>query len=295
MQKNTVIGGFNDLTITKKTDIGLYLDSGAGEILLPAKYVPDGAKPGGTIRVFVYRDSEDRLIATTLSPAAVVGECAWLKVVSLSRAGAFLDWGIQKDLLVPYSEQSAKMEVGKKYVVRIFLDEHTQRIAASTRIGRFMEKEHTGLSEGESVSILVYRFTDYGIKVIINNRWFGLLYENEVFEKLHIGDRVGGYIRRMRPDGKIDVALGKTGIEGIEEAKAGILKALKENRGFLPIGDFSAPAQIRDLLHMSKKTFKKAVGGLYKNELIEIKEDGLKLRRADKAKMVHLFKFEDKT
>jgi len=291
MQAHVELGRFSELPIKEDTAAGVYLDSDAGNILLPRKYVPEGAMAGDIIRVFVYRDSDDRLVATTLKPAAIVGECAWLKVVALSRAGAFLDWGIQKDLLVPYSEQSVKMEVGQKYIVRIFLDERTQRIAATTKIGKFMEKDNTGLREAESVSLLIYRFTDYGIKVIINDRWFGLLYENEVFEKLHIGDKVMGYIRKIRPDGKIDLALGKTGMEGIEEAKAVILKALKEHRGFLPMGDFSAPEHIRENLHMSKKTFKKAVGGLYKNELIEIKEDGIRLKRVDKVKMVHRFKF----
>ncbi|MBF0559290.1 MAG: GntR family transcriptional regulator [Nitrospirae bacterium] len=291
MQAHLEIGKFNDLTVKKETAIGVYLDSDAGDILLPRKYVPGGAGVGDVVNVFVYCDSEDRLVATTLKPAALVGECAWLKVVALSRAGAFLDWGIQKDLLVPYSEQSVKMEVGNKYIVRIFLDERTQRIAATTKIGRFMEKENTGLREGESASLLIYRFTDYGIKVIINNRCFGLLYENEVFEKLHVGDKVEGHIRRIRPDGKIDVVLGKTGTEGIEDAKVAIMRALKEHRGFLPMGDFSAPEHIREMLHMSKKTFKKAVGGLYKNELIEIKEDGIKLKKVDKAKMVQNFKF----
>ncbi|MBF0506015.1 MAG: GntR family transcriptional regulator [Nitrospirae bacterium] len=289
MQSHLEIGKFNELEIVRETPIGLYLDSDAGEILLPRQYVPQGASAGSNVRVFVYKDSEDRLIATTLIPAAVVGEFAYLKVVAISRAGAFLDWGIQKDLLVPYSEQSGKMEVGKKYIVRIFLDERTQRIAATAKIGKFIEEGNTGLRKGQNVSILVYRFTEYGIKVIINDRYFGMLYENEIFDKLHIGDKAEGFVNRIRPDGKIDVMLGKPA--DIAEAKAVILKALKEHRGFLPLGDHSDPGDIREMLRMSKKTFKKAVGGLYKDEMIEIREDGIKLRRMDKAKMVHLFKF----
>ena len=291
MQTHLEIGRFNQLKIKKDTTIGVYLDSEAGEILMPRKYVPLEAGAGDSIRVFVYRDSEDRLIATTLTPAAVVGEFACLKVVAISRAGAFLDWGIQKDLLVPYSEQSGKMEVGGKYIVRIFLDERTQRITATTKISRFIEKENVDLHEGENVAVLVYRVTDLGIKVIVNNRYFGMLYKNEVFEKLHIGDKAEGYVKRIRQDGKIDVMLGKAGPADIEEAKAVIITALKGHKGFLPLGDHSAPEHIREIVHMSKKTFKKAVGGLYKKELIEIKEDGIKLKRVDKAKMIHLFKF----
>ncbi len=291
MHAHLEIGRFNELKIKKVTNIGVYLDSDAGEILLPRKYVPPEAGAGDSMRVFVYRDSEDRLVATTLTPAAVVGEFAWLKAVAISRAGAFLDWGIQKDLLVPYSEQSEKMEAGKKYIVRIFLDERTQRITASAKIGKFIERENIDLREGDDVAFLVYKFTDFGIKVIIDNRYFGMLYKNEVFEKLNIGDKAEGYVKRIRPDGKVDLMLGKAGPVDIEEAKAVIVKALKEHRGFLPLGDHSAPEHIREMVQMSKKTFKKAVGGLYKNGLIEIKEDGIKMKRVDKAKMVHLFKF----
>ncbi len=291
MQTHLEIGRFNELKIIKETTIGVYLDSDAGEILMPRKYVPQGVHVGDSMRVFVYRDSEERLIATTLTPAAVVGEFVCLKVVAISRAGAFLDWGVPKDLLVPYSEQSVKMEVGAKYIVRIFLDERTQRITATTKISRFIEKENVDLNEGENVALLVYRIADLGIKVIVNNRYFGMLYKNEVFEKLHIGDKAEGYVKRIRPDGKIDVMLGKAGPADIEEAKVVIIKTLKEHKGFLPLGDHSAPEHIREIMHMSKKTFKKAVGGLYKKELIEIKEDGIKLKRVDKARTIHLFKF----
>jgi len=291
MQTHLEIGRFNELKIKKETTIGVYLDSDAGEVLMPRKYVPQEARAGDSIRVFVYRDSEDRLIATTLIPSAVVGEFAYLKVVAISRAGAFLDWGVQKDLLVPYSEQAGKMEVGGKYIVRIFLDERTQRITATTRISRYIEKTNVDLCEGENVALLAYRIADLGIKVIVNNRYFGMLYKNEVFEKLHIGDKAEGYVKRIRPDGKIDVMLGTAGPADIEQAKVVVLKALKEHKGFLPLGDHSAPEHIREIVHMSKKTFKKAVGGLYKKELIEIKEDGIKLKRVDKAKTLHLFKF----
>lgn len=184
------------------------------------------------------------------------------------------------------------MEVGGKYIVRIFLDDRTQRITATAKIGRFIENENVDLHEGENVSVLVYRMTDLGIKVIVNNLYFGMLYKNEVFEKLHIGDKAEAYVKRIRTDGKIDLMLGKAGPADIEEAKIAILQALKEHKGFLQLGDNSAPEHIREILHMSKKTFKKAVGGLYKKELIEIKEDGIKLKRVDKAKTVHLFKFQ---
>jgi len=290
MNSHLEMGKFNELEIVRETENGVYLDSDAGEILLPRKYVPANAVRGVKVQVFVYADSEDRPVATTLKPAAVVGEFAWLKVVAITRVGAFLDWGLPKDLLVPHGEQSGKMEVGKKYIVRIFLDDRTRRIAATTKIGRFLEKDTSALREREEVSLLVYLITDYGIKVIVNNRYLGMLYENEVFEKLHTGDRAEGFINRIRPDGKLDIMLGKPGPADLEEAKAVILKSLKEHRGFLPLGDDSEPAQIREMVHMSKKIFKRAIGNLYKNGQIEMKEDGIKLIR-NKAKMIHLFKF----
>jgi predicted RNA-binding protein (virulence factor B family) len=285
------IGNYNELKIRKEVEFGVYLDSDAGDILLPKKHVPKGARQGDAVRVFLYKDSEGRLIATTLTPKATVGEFAYLKVVAVTRAGAFLDWGIEKDLLVPYSEQREKVEVGKRYIVRVFFDEARGTIAASTKIGRFIENEHIELEEGQAVELLVYSFTDLGIKVIVENKYFGMLYRREVFQELSIGDRIKGVVKRIRDDGKIDVMLRKGGMEDVEDAKAEIVLALKEHNRFLPLTDDSDPEVIRDALHMSKKLFKKAVGGLYKDGLIELKRDGILLKRPDKAKILHRFKF----
>ncbi|MBI3592305.1 MAG: GntR family transcriptional regulator [Nitrospirae bacterium] len=285
------IGKFNRLKVKKEVDFGVYLDSDAGEILLPKRYVPKGTRIGDELDVFVYKDSEDRTIATTLTPKAVVGDFAYLRVKDVNRNGAFLDWGIEKDLLVPYSEQSKKMEAGGKYIVRVFLDERTGRITATTKINRFIEKEDILVCEGEDVDLLVYQFTDLGIKVIINNRYFGVLYRNEVYQKLNIGDRIKGFIKKIREDRKIDVSIKRTGPEDIEASMKLILKELKDRRGFLPLGDNSPPGLIREMLRMSKRTFKKAIGGLYKEGVIELKEDGIKLKRVDKTRIIHRFKF----
>ncbi|MCL4490352.1 MAG: S1-like domain-containing RNA-binding protein [Nitrospirae bacterium] len=286
------IGKYNQLTVKKKTDFGVYLDSEAGDILLPEKHVPGGTEIGDRLKVFIYRDSEDRIIATTLAPAATVGEFAYLKVKEVTKVGAFLEWGIEKDLLVPYSEQFKRMEAGKRYIVRIFLDEGTKRITATTKIMRFIERENIRLREGENVDLLVCQFTDMGIKVIINNSYWGMLYENEVYQKLNIGDKVKGFVKKIREDRKIDVILTGGGFEDIEVSKKTIIKKLKDSKGgFLPLGDNSAPELIREVLHMSKKTFKKAIGSLYKEGIIEIKYDGIKLKRVDKAKIIHKFKF----
>lgn len=286
------IGQYNQLTVKKETDFGVYLESGEGDILLPKKYVPKGTEIGDRLTVFVYKDSEDRIIATTLAPKATVGDFAYLKVKDTAKAGAFLDWGLEKDLLVPYSEQHRRMKAGEKYIVRIFLDEEKQRIAGTTKFNRFIEQEDIRLSEGESVDLLVYAFTDLGVKVIINNLYWGLLHKNEIYQELSIGEKIKGFVKRIREDKKIDVILTGGGFEDIEVSKKAVVKRLKEAKGgFLPLGDDSLPGLIRAELNMSKKTFKKAIGNLYKEGVIEIKHDGIKLKRVDKRKIVHKFKF----
>jgi hypothetical protein len=286
------IGRFNHLKVIKKTAFGIFLESDAGDILVPAKHVPEGTEPGDMLDVFVYTDSEDRIIATTQVPKALAGEFAFLRVKEVTPHGAFLDWGLDKDLLVPFSEQHTKMERGRNYLVKLFVHEETGRVTGSTKTEKFIEHENITLRGGEEVSILIIGLTGIGIRVIVNDRYFGLLYKNEVFQKLNIGDRVKGYVKRAREDGKIDVMLTKGGAESIEEAREAILQKLKESpKKFLPMGDSTSPEVIREILHMSKKAFKRAVGGLYKDELIELTTEGIRLKRVDKRKIVHKFKF----
>ncbi len=272
------IGKLNRLEVVKELDFGMYLDGGdLGEILLPRRYVPEGLKAGDTIEVFVFLDSEDRIIATTDRPYAFLGQFAQLKVVSTGTAGAFLDWGLQKDLLVPFREQKHKMEQGKSYVVFIYLDTKSSRIAASSRIERFLDKHPPGFKPGQEVSLLIYEQTDIGYKAVINNSHQGVLYKNEVFQPLAIGQTVKGYIKKVRDDSKIDLTLDKPGYEKIEDLSERILDELRRQGGFITVTDKSAPEIMYELFGMSKKTYKKAVGALYRKRLVTIEPDGIRL------------------
>ncbi|SHJ66239.1 CvfB family protein [Tepidibacter formicigenes] len=273
------LGDFNELKIVKERDFGLYLDSEVGEILLPNKYVPKEAKVGEVLNVFVYKDSEDRYIATTLTPKAKVGDIVCLEVRDVNKYGAFLDWGLEKDLLAPYREQSRKMIKNKKYIVKVCKDDVTNRIIASQKINKFIDNEDIKVSEGEEVDLLVYEFNDLGIKVIINNIHFGMLYKNEVYQKLKIGDKIKGRIKKIREDNKIDVTIRKKINKEIEEFKAKILEELNKNNGFLSLTDKSSPDDIKDRLEMSKSMFKKSIGGLYKEGLIDLTDEGIALKR----------------
>lgn len=268
------IGRYNNLKIVKTVDFGLYLDGEEeGEILLPKRYVPAGCKPGDTIEVFLYTDSEDRLIATTEKPIATVGEFAYLEVVATSGVGAFLDWGLPKDVLVPFIEQKRKMRVGEKYVVAIYLDEVTERIVASSRIKDFLSEEKPTYKEEEEVDLMVYEQTPLGFKVLINEEHTGILYRNEVFRPLHIGDKVKGYIKKMREDGKIDLILQKSGYGKVDAIEAKILEMMKKNGGSIPVTDKSPSEEIYKLFGVSKKTYKKAIGALYKKRMITLHKD----------------------
>lgn len=271
------IGKYNELTVKKETDFGLYLDYDTGEVLLPKKYIPEGTQIGDKINVFIYRDSEDRIIATTLTPKAQVGDFAYLRVVDTTKYGAFLDWGLEKHLLVPYREQKKKMEKGKSYVVKVLLDEVTERIVASGRIGKFLNNDQLALAEGEDVQLLVYDTSDLGFEVIINNQYDGLLYGNEVYEQLKVGDRLKGYIKKIREDNKIDVGLRRLSYEEVPLGKEKILELLEANGGFLPLYDKSEPEVIKEMLQMSKKSFKKSIGSLYKEGKIKLMENGIEL------------------
>ncbi|MGM0568268.1 MAG: CvfB family protein [Elusimicrobiota bacterium] len=274
------IGKYNYLPVVKEVDFGVYLDGESfGEILLPSRYVPKECSVGDILDVFLYKDSEDRIIATTEKPYAEVGEFAFLKVVDVTRVGAFMDWGLAKDLLVPFAEQKEKrMEKGKYYVVRIYLDEKSERIAASAKLSKFLDNEAAGYEKGEEVDLLIYAKTDMGYQAVINNSHTGLVYKTEVFSPLKIGQKTKGFIKKIREDGKIDLCLQKPGYGKIEGIAEKILEKLKEEGGFIPLSDKSNPEIIYRKFGISKKNYKKAVGALFKKRLITISSKGITLK-----------------
>ena len=274
------IGNYNELEVARAVEFGVYLNSEDGEILLPNKYVPENIKPGDMLRVFVYRDSEDRMIATTLEPKATVGEFAALEVKQVNDYGAFLDWGLEKDLFVPFHNQKDKMQPGRKYVVYIYLDDTSDRIVATAKLGKYFHNENIELQPGQKVDLLVAGFTEIGVKVIINNRYLGILYKNEVFQQLRLGDKTTGYIKQIRPDNKIDVSLQKTGYSEVEDAAEKILSVLQQSKSnTIPLTDKSSSEEISQWLGMSKKTFKKAIGNLYKNQQVTLEPDQIRLKK----------------
>jgi uncharacterized protein len=274
------LGQYATLEVVKTTDFGVYLDGGPfGEVLLPKRYVPEGTEPGHDVDIFLYCDSEDRVIATTEKPFAKVGDIAYLRATDLADHGAFMDWGLMKDLFVPKNEQSEPMEKDKYYFVKVLLDETTDRIYGSSKLPRFLQLQNDGEPAlGEEVKLMAWVQTDLGFKMIINDQYIGLLFKNEVFQSLNMGKILRGYIKTIREDGRMDVTLQKSGYGNyIDDTTDLILNKLKENNGFLPITDSSAPNEIYDILNMSKKTFKKAVGSLYKQRLIGLEEKGIRL------------------
>lgn len=273
------LGKYNTLKVVKKVDFGLYLDGGedVGEILLPSRYVPEGTRIGDEIEVFVYLDNEERLVATTQDPLAQVGDFAYLKCSWVNEYGAFLDWGLMKDLFCPFREQKKKMEIGEKYIVHVHLDEDSYRIMASAKVDKFLEKEPAPYSNGDKVKLLVWQKTELGFKVIIDNRYPGLVYDNQVFRYLTTGDRLEGFIEQVRADGKIDVSLQTTGRQHTEEFSDQLLFYLRNNGGRCFLHDKSPAEDIYERFHVSKKVFKKGVGDLYKKRLITITPDGLLL------------------
>jgi predicted RNA-binding protein (virulence factor B family) len=271
------VGQYNTLTVQRLTDFGLYLDDGAAGILLPKRFVPEGAKPGDELEVFIYHDGEDRLIATTQKPFATVGEIANLKVVNATPQGAFLDWGLMKDLFVPRSKQVSFMRVGAHYLVRLYIDEQTGRTAATEKIDQFLSNDLLTVKEKDIVHLTVYRRTDIGYVVIINHQHTGVIHHNEIYRNISAGDSFEGFIKTIRPGNKIDVAAGKPGRARVETETEKILRLLQENNGYLPYYDKSSPVEIYDVFGMSKKTFKMAIGGLYKQKKIELVSAGIKL------------------
>ena len=274
------IGKYNTLTILRDTKVGLFLGNGneAEDILLPNKYVPNQFEIGDELTVFVYLDYEERPVATTLEPYILLNEFALLRVNYVNQVGAFMDWGMEKDILVPFKEQARPMEKGKRYLVFLYMDEKTNRLVASSKTNQFLNNDHLTVEKGEEVDLIVSHITEIGINVVINEQHKGLVYKDEVYDDaIRTGDRMRGYIKTIRPDNKIDVSLQKLGFENIEPNAQKILDELKASRGFLRLHDNSHPEDIKTVLKMSKKTFKKAIGTLYKDKLIAIKEDGIYL------------------
>ncbi len=271
------IGVDNTLRIARTTKVGLFLTDGENDILLPNKYVPNEYEIDDEIVVFVYLDHEERPVATTLEPYIYLNEFALLKVNYMNDFGAYMDIGLEKDLFVPFKEQARPMQDGNRYIIYMYLDEKTNRLVGSSRLNQFLDLEEVTLETGEEVDLIVSHITDLGINVIINEKFKGLIYKNELFEDLRTGDRVIGYIKNVRPDGKIDVSRTKLGFDGVVSSADMILDELRSNSGFLGLSDSSHPEDIKTVLNMSKKTFKKAIGTLYKEKKIEIKDDGIYL------------------
>jgi predicted RNA-binding protein (virulence factor B family) len=278
-QKNGLkIGKYNHLVIESRSDFGLYLSSDAGRVLLPNKYVSDHLSIGDALDVFIYTDSEDRLVATTLRPAGIVGDFVFLKAKDVASFGTFMEWGLEKDLLVPKNEQQDRMVLGTKYLTKICLDNQTQRVYGTTQISVNCDKNIKDLKVGQQVDLIIHSITKIGITAVIDNRFFGMMYLNETYQNLSIGDTCTGYIMRVREDKKIDLTLKKPGYMSVEVSARKIVNILKEAGGFIPCHDKSSPEDIKKVFSMSKKEFKRAVGGLYKKGVLELEKNGVRLK-----------------
>ena len=276
--KKITLGAYNLLKVVKKVDFGMYLDGGVeGEILLPTRYVPEGCKIGDELNVFLYLDQDEKIIATTLEPLAKVGDFACLEVAWVNEYGAFLNWGLRKDLFCPFREQKMRMQKGERYIVYVKLDEESYRIMATAKVDKYLNQDKPAYKHGDEVDLLVQQKTELGFKVIIDNAYGGLIYDNQVFRPLHTGDRLKGYIGRVRPDGKIDVTIQPTGRRQTEEFSDVLLAYLQDNGGHCSLGDKSPAELIADRFKVSKKTFKKAIGDLYRKRLITISDEGIDL------------------
>ena len=275
---NVKLGKYNQLEVVKTVDFGVYLDGGDdGEILLPSRYVPEGCKPGDVLNVFIYLDNEERLVATTLDPYVQVDEFACLEVAWVNEYGAFLDWGLMKDLFVPFREQKMKMQKGHRYVVHAHVDEDSYRIMASAKVERYLSKELPEYQPGEEVEVMAWQKTDLGYKVIVDNKFGGLVYQKEIFKPLEPGMRMQAFVRQVREDGKIDLTLQKDGLQKVGDFAEILLQYIKDNGGHTSLNDKSAAEDIYDTFGVSKKTFKKAVGDLYKKRLVILVEGGIQL------------------
>lgn len=273
---NLNIGKYNELEASRESPHGMYLHSSKGEILLPNRFVGE-LKPGQSINVFVYTDSEDRLVATTQIPLATAGEFTSLLVKDVTTVGAFLNWGLDKDLLLPYREQLYPVKPGEHVIVRIVTDPKTERVIAVSKIQAFIQRDIEGLEENLEAELMIYDQTPLGYKALINRKYEGLLYKNELFEPLSLGDIKTGFIKKIREDGKLDVSLQQQGVKGMKDARTSLLEALEEAGGFLPYHDKSDPEEIQAGLHMSKKAFKKATGNLFREKKVKITDEGIQL------------------
>lgn len=272
------VGKYNSLRVARMVDFGAYLDGGdMGDILMPKKYLPDNVEVGNNIDAFIYRDSEDRLIATTEKPFAVVGEFAFLKVKTVTQHGAFLDWGLLKDLLVPYREQRSRMNVDESYIVYIFLDSNSGRIAATEKYNKYLDNLAPKYEQGEEVNILICEQTPLGYKAIINNTHTGIIYNSEVHRRLSTGEKTKAYIAKVRDDDKIDLSLRALGYNKIDSLREVIIRRLREHGGSMPVGDKTEPETIKVIFGCSKKAFKMTIGTLYKEGVINITSQGIEL------------------
>lgn len=275
------LGDYNQMTVTKTVDFGVYLDGGEeGEVLLPARYVPEGCKVGDKLDVFVYLDNEERLVATTQTPLAKVGDFAYLEATWVNEYGAFLNWGLMKDLFCPFREQKMKMEKGKSYIVFVLIDNESHRIVASAKVEHFLDMSFPPYNHGDEVDLLIWQKTDLGFKVIIDNRYPGLVYSNQIFKNIHTGDRMKGYIDLVREDGKIDVMLQPTGWRMTQTLGDAILEYLENNGGVCLLTDKSPAEDIYNQFQVSKKNYKKAIGDLYKRRIISLEEGRIILLRS---------------
>jgi predicted RNA-binding protein (virulence factor B family) len=273
------IGKYNTLSVVAVTEKGAYLAGGElGEILLPNRFVPENCKAEDKITVFIYVDSAERIIATTDRPLGQVDEFVSLKVIQLNKMGAFLDWGLPKDLLVPFNQQHTAMEEGKYYLVRIFLDTTTDRIAASSKLDKYIDIWPADYQQWDKVKLMIGGKTDLGFKAIINDKHWGLLYDNEIFQPLRVGKIVDGFIKNIREDGRIDLSLSRSGEGKVNDFADKLLAHIAENDGFSPLHDKSSPELIQRILGVSKKTFKATVGNLLKKDKITIEKSGLRLK-----------------
>ncbi|GGD37746.1 CvfB family protein [Muriicola marianensis] len=272
------LGNYNKLTVLRNTSVGLFLgDEDVDDLLLPTKYVPEDFEIGQEIEVFCYLDHEERPIATTLRPFVKRNSFAYLRVAEVNEIGAFVDWGLEKNLLVPYREQEGRLEAGSWAVVYCYLDEKSFRLAGSTRLNRHFSKEKPQLSVNEEVDLLAYRRSDLGWDVIVNDKYRGLIFHSDVFRNISVGDALKGYVKNVRPDNKIDIVLQPVGLKALEPAAEQIYRRLQEEGGYLGLSDASSPEDIRAVFPMSKKTFKKAIGTLYKARKIDLSGDGIRI------------------
>ena len=274
------LGKKNVLRAAWRVDFGMYLEGKGydGKILLPERYVPADLEVGDDIEVFLYLDNEERLIATTLEPKAMVGDFAYLECVDINQFGAFLDWGLMKQLFCPFREQKRRMEVGKKYIVHVHIDEDSYRIMASAKVEKWLDAPTPEAPcVDDEVDLLIWQKTDLGFKVIIDNRFAGLIYDSQIFQHLHSGDHVKGYVTLVRPDGKIDCALQRAGRQHTEDFSERLLNYLKARGGRCWLGDKSSAEDIKSQFGVSKRTYKQAIGNLYKRKLITITDNGIEL------------------